>query len=212
MEFTAEQVWACAAAAERINGGYLKEDQWMHNATPPYLDKTANKTLVKNWLRTSDFVELTEADYAAGREARQHFNSYTLLALKGAMNEFQVNAMKVAAMETFTGRNLYEFAIISCLPSVAARDRARNELSREIWFSDQLSYDVGDTVISDITVLSAAYVQDYGKFHIKARLNDSYVSFYFAAEMKKGETVRIKAKVKAHRSDKTTQLNYVKKI
>ena len=25
MEFTADQVWACAAAADRINGGYLKE-------------------------------------------------------------------------------------------------------------------------------------------------------------------------------------------
>jgi len=28
MQFTADQVWALAVAADRINGSYLKEDQW----------------------------------------------------------------------------------------------------------------------------------------------------------------------------------------
>ena len=70
MQFTADQVWACAAAAHRINGEYVKMDVWQHNATPPFILKRANKDMVKQWLRTNDFVEVTEADYAAGREAR----------------------------------------------------------------------------------------------------------------------------------------------
>ncbi len=208
MEFTADQVWACAAAAQRINGAYFKEDQWMQNAVPPYLAHRANKTLVKEWLRESNFVEVTEVDYAAGRKARDHFKSYTLLAIAGKLNDFQQTAMRIASKDTFTGRDMYDFAVISCLPSVAERDAARTELSREIYASEQLPGAVGDTVQGEITVVKTRYSQEYGKFKIDARMGESFVDFWHTQELK-GE-LRIKGKIKNHRGNKTTQLNYVK--
>jgi hypothetical protein len=208
MEFTADQVWACAAAAQRINGGYCKMDEWMNNATPPYRSKVANKELVKGWLRTNDFVEVTEADYAAGRAARDHFKSYTLLALTGQLNDFQHQAMKIAAKDTFTGRDMFDFAVISCLPSVAERDIQKNELKREIFASEQLVGNVGDQIVGDITVMRTRYSQEYGKFKIDARMGDSFVDFWFSKELK-GE-LRIKGKIKNVRGNKTTALNYVK--
>jgi hypothetical protein len=208
MEFTADQVWACAAAADRINGGYCKMDEWMHNATPPYRSKIANKELVKGWLRTNDFVEVTEADYAAGRKARDHFKSYTLLAIAGRLNDFQQTAMKIAAKDTFTGRDMYDFAVISCLPSVAQRDAAHTELKREIYQSEQLVGDVGDTVVGDITVIRTRYSKEYNKYRIDARMGESIVDFWHTKELK-GE-LRIKGKIKQQRGNKATQLNYVK--
>ena len=208
MEFTADQVWACAAAAQRINGDYLKEDQWMHNATPPYRSKVANKTLVKQWLRTNDFTEVTEADYAAGRAARDHFKSYTFKAIAGQLNDFQQNAMRIATKDEFTGRDMYDFAVISCLPSVALRDAAHAELKREIFSSQPLPGDVGDTIVGDITVIRTRYSKEYNKYRMDARMGESIVDFWHTKELT-GE-LRIKGKIKQHRGNGATQLNYVK--
>ena len=208
MEFTADQVWACAAAAHRINEGYFKEEVWMLNATPPYRAKQANKMLVKEWLRENNFTELTEADYAAGRQARDHFKSYTLLMIAGKLNEFQQTALKIATKDTFTGRDLYDFAVVSCLPDVAYRDQQLTELKREIYASEQLQGAEGDQIVGDITVIRTRYSREYNKFKVDARMGDSFVDFWFTKELK-GE-LRIKGKIKSQRGNKTTQLNYVK--
>mgnify|MGYP006210616871 CR=1 FL=1 len=99
MKFTAEQVWACAAAAQRINGEYLKEDQWENINDQARKINTANKHLVKAWLRDQDYSQVTAADITAGQTARNHFKSYTLLAIAGRLNEFQTTAMQLAAKE-----------------------------------------------------------------------------------------------------------------
>jgi hypothetical protein len=206
--FTADQVWGAAAAAQRINGEYLKEDKGRYTDDGYVLDKRANKAMVKQWLRDNDFTQVTEVDYAAGRTARDHFKSYTLLALAGKLNDFQATAMKLAAKEEFTGRDLYDFSVISCLPSVAVRDQERTELKREIYSAQPLAAAVGETVIGDITVISSRYNPNFGKYRIQARLNESFVDFWFSKELA-GE-LRVKAKVKALRPDNTAQLNYVK--
>ena len=210
MKFTADQVWGCAAAAQRINGGYFKEPLWSQVAdlTEPKLLKQTNKALVKGWLRDEDYSQITAADIAAGQAARNHFKSYTLLAIAGRLNEFQQTAMKLAAKEEFTGRDIYDFAVISCLPSVAVRDASNSELRREIYTSEQLQGAVGDTVVGDITVLTARFNPDYNKHKITARMGESFVDFWFGKELT-GE-LRIKGKIKVQRGNKTTQLNYVK--
>jgi hypothetical protein len=207
MKFTADQVWGCAAAAQRINEGYFKEDQW-DTAEAGVKVKTANKALVKGWLRDEDYSQITAADIAAGQTARNHFKSYTFLAIAGRLNEFQTTAMQLAAKEEFTGRDIYDFAVISCLPSVAVRDVANSELKREIYTSEQLQGAVGDSIVGDITVLTARFNPDYNKHKITARMGESFVDFWFGKELE--GTIRIKGKVKTQRGNKTTQLNYVK--
>ena len=208
MEFTADQVWACAAAAQRINGEYVKEEVvvWENNCRKVL--KEANKMMVKNWLRTGNFSDLTEADYAAGQKARDHFKSYTLLAIAGKLNDFQQTALKIATKDTFTGRDMYDFAVVSCLPSVALRDAAHTELKREIFQSEQLAGNVGDTIVGDITVIRTRFNPNYGKYRIDARMGESIVDFWHAKELT-GE-LKIKGKIKQHRGNKATQLNYVK--
>ena len=208
--FTADQVWGLAVAADRINEGYFKEDLWMYNATPPFIQKKANKAMVKEWLRTQDFVEMTEADVAKGREYRNYFNSYTLKALTGNLSDFDKQALKIAQKDTFTGRDMLDFAIVSCLPSTARRDQQRNEIKREVYNSEQLTGAVGDVIVGDITVIQCRYNQNYNKYRVQARMGESFIDFWHSQELK-GE-LRIKGKIKAVRGDKTTQLNYVKII
>ena len=158
MKFTADQVWACAAAAQRINEGYFKEPEFAEDRVTVL--RNANKTMVKGWLRDEDYSQVTAADITAGQTARNHFKSYTFLAIAGRLNEFQTTAMQLAAKEDFTGRDIYDFAVISCLPSVAVRDVSNSELRREIYTSEQLQGTVGDAVVGDITVLTARFNPD----------------------------------------------------
>jgi hypothetical protein len=204
--FTADQVWACAAAAQRINNGYFKEPAFEPESNT--LLRKANKTMVKDWLRENNFLEVCEDDYAAGRQAREHFKSYMLLAMTGSLNDFQQTAYKIATKEEFTGRDLYDFAVISCLPSVAQRDQQRTDIKRELYSSEPLVGNEGDAIVGDITVLKSYYSQEYAKHKITARMGEAFVDFWFGKEL--AGDLRIKGKIKRIRGDKTTQLNYVK--
>jgi len=208
MQFTAETVWACAAAAQRINEGYYKEDKWETIDDQARKVSDANKTMVKNWLSRGDYSLVTAADTEEGIRARNHFKSYTFLAIAGRLNEFQETAMKLAAKEEFTGRDIYDFSVISCLPSVAVRDVANSELKREIFTSEQLQGNIGDTIVGDITVITARFNNDYNRYKITARMGESFVDFWFGQELE--GTIRVKGKIKTQRGNKTTQLNYVK--
>ena len=212
--FTADQVWGLAVAADRVNGGYFKEPVWStpEDATPPKVVKDANKLLVKQWLRTNNFTAASEADIEKGREIRNYFNGFLLKQISGRINEFEQQALRIAQMDEFTGRNMLEFAIVSCLPSVMIRDQSRNELAREVRASTQLQGAVGDKIQGEIEIVKSYYSQEYNKFRITARLVDSFVDFWYNTNIDAGSRVSIKAKIKSVRGDNTTQLNFVKRI
>ncbi len=209
--FTADQVWGLAVAADRINGGYIKEDEWLPNATPPCRGRQANKLMVKQWLREGAFSEATAEDIEKGREIRNYFNGFLLKQISGKINDFEAQALRIAQMDEFTGKNLLEFAIVSCLPSVMLRDQSKNELAREVRNSTQLQGNVGDKIQGEIEVVKCYYSQEYNKFRITAKLVDSFVDFWYNSAMEQGSRVSIKAKIKSVRGDNTTQLNFVKR-
>jgi hypothetical protein len=208
--FTADHVWALAVVADRINSGYLKEDEWLHNAVPPCRGREANKKMVKQWLREGS-NPTTEADIEKGREIRSYFNGFLLKQISGKINDFEQQALRIAQMDEFTGKNMLEFAIVSCLPSVMIRDQSRNELAREVRASTQLTGAVGDKIQGEIEVVKCYYSKDYDKFRVTAKLVDSFVDFWYNSNLEAGQKLSIKAKIKSVRGDNTTQLNFVKR-
>jgi hypothetical protein len=208
MQFTADQVWGLAVRADIQNQGYCKESVWgQSDSGEDKIVKTANKVLVKQWLR--DNVQPTNLEVELGQQYRRYFNGFTLKAITGKITDFEQQALRIAQMDEFTGRNLLEFAIVSCLPMAARRDQQRQELKRDIYASEQLIGDEGQIIVGDITVLQCRYNQNYNKFKIQARMGESFIDFWHTKELK-GE-LKIKGKIKQVRSgEKTTQLNYVK--
>jgi len=206
--FTADQVWGLAVAADRINGGYIKEDEWLPNATPPCRGREANKKMVKQWLREGTFSEATETDIEQGREYRRLINTFTMKALLSGLSDFERQALRIAQMDEFESNNLLEFALVSCLPAAARREQARTELKREVFTSTQLTGNPGDKVTGELRIINCVYSQNYSRYRVTAQLNESFVDFWFPKELK--GSANITAKIKQQRSDNTTQLNYVK--
>jgi hypothetical protein len=205
--FTADHVWGLAVAADRINGGYLKADVYAENLD--VVQKQANKTMVKGWLRNNQ-NPATAADVERGREVRNYFNGYLLKQIAGKINDFEQTALRIAQMDEFTNRNMLEFSVVSCLPSVMLRDQSRKELKSAISSSVQLAGDEGDKITGEIEVFKCDYNTTYDKFMVQARMGDSYVSFWFGSRLDGAVTIR--AKIKSQRGDNTTQLNFVKII
>ncbi len=210
--FTADQVWGLAVAADRINEGYFKEPVWgQSDSGESKIVKDANKLMVKQWLRTNNFAVATEADIEKGREIRNYFNGFLLKQISGKINEFEQQALRIAQMDEFTTRNMLEFAIVSCLPSVMIRDQSRNELAREVRNSTQLQGAVGDKIQGEIEIVKCYYSKDYDKYRVTAKLVDSFVDFWYNSNLEAGDRISIKAKIKSVRGDNTTQLNFVKR-
>jgi hypothetical protein len=213
MMFTADQVWGLAVAADRINGGYLKDPMWSipEDGNPPKVVKDANKLMLKGWLRTENFAVATEADIERGREVRHFFNGFLLKQLSGKINDFEQQALKIAQMDEFTGKNLLEFAIVSCLPAAMIREQSKKELTSEIRNSTQLQGNVGDKIQGEVEIVKSYYSKDYDKYRVTAKLVDSFVDFWYNSNLEAGSKISIKAKIKSVRGDKTTQLNFVKR-
>jgi hypothetical protein len=209
--FTADQIWGLAVAADRINGGYFKEDVYVLENQCTKRITQANKLMLKEWLRNGAVTEATAEDIEKGREVRNYFNGFLLKQISGKINDFESQALRIAQMDEFTSRNLLEFAVVSCLPSVMIRDQSRNELAREVRFSTQLQGNVGDKIQGEIEVVKCFYSKDYDKFRVTAKLVDSFVDFWYNSNLNAGDRISIKAKIKSVRGDNTTQLNFVKR-
>lgn len=206
MEFAADQVWATAVHVDLANGGYVKLPVYEENSD--VIKVTPNKVLVKNLVRQR--YQPTEQELIEGRDLRAHFNSYTFLVLSGKITDFQHQALKIAQMDQFTDRSLLELAVISCLPDVARKDRSRRELTHRLHTSEQLQGTEGSGLQGELTVDSCRFNQLYGKFRVQGRIGGSFVDFWSSRSCTVGSAVRIRGKIKRHRDDKTTQLNYVK--
>lgn len=201
--FKAEQVWAAAIAAQRINGEYLQNsDEW--SAQSPRL---SNKALIKQWLY-SDKIPATDADYKAGEECRNHIRGYLFLEIAGTITEFQHLALKIAQMDTFTSHNLFEFSVIACLPMVMQMDLIRKKVDIAHYLS--LSGNVGDKVEDTITVVSCIYNENYRKYKVTAILGESIVEFW-NRDFVDGDYY-IDASIKSVNADHTTKLNHVKRL
>lgn len=206
--YTADQIFALAMAAHRINGGYFKEDQWDYDTNK--VVKRANKSMVKEWVRANNFSEVTPDDVVKGQEVRQHFNSYVFLQLANKLNEFQQTAYKISQMLEFTDRNGLEIAVASCLPSVYERDRQRKEFMEQLRDSTQLRGAIGEKIEGRAVVLSTRFNINFNKYKVVAKMGDSFIDFWFGSAPAVGSELRIKGKIKQLRDDNTTQLNYVK--
>lgn len=207
--FSADTVWGLAVAADRINGGYFKEDK--RSSDNQCILNEANKHMVKRWLREGYFTEATEADIVKGREIRHYFKGLLFKQIKGTLNDFESNVLRIAQIDEFTGKHMIEFAMVSCLPSMMLRDKARNDLDWDIRNSSPLQGNVGDKIICDITVVKCFFSQDYNKYRITAKVVDSFVDFWYNNSMETGSVVSIKAKIKSLRDNNVTQLNFVKR-
>lgn len=215
--FKAEDVWSAAAAATRINGGYLKEATFRYDEDQErsVQVKEANKVLVRQLLEAPQ--GWTEEDVARGAEARTYWQNSLLKMIGGTANDFEQTAINLANKEQI--ENNYDLAVISSLVASAQRGLAKDALNEvKASTSSQHVGKVGEHfMLNGAEVLSVGSISDFGKYRVDAKFNGNLFSWWSGKTYTVGSSINVKGKIKGHTKDRdtnvaVTQLNYVKEM
>jgi hypothetical protein len=180
--FPAELVWGASAAAQRINGEYLRFDDVPDGFTPAHPRRVNNKMLMTRLLAAG--TDITAEDLVRGREVRTFNQGFLMKQLGDTINEFETNALKIAGAETFDipGSN-YAFALIASAPASYERALVREQKK---------------TILTDLCI-NSKHIGTEGD-----KLPETEVTVL--------RSVYIKGRVKSHRDQGQTQLNRVKVV
>ena len=211
--FPVATVWAAACAAQRINGRYIKQDEFDYpEGGQAVLTATASRTTMRELLANPD--RLTAQDFEQGAECKTFLqNDITFRALKNKLTEFDSATSKVLAVEENfdSAQHKYELAVIASLPASRTRALERQATDSRVRQANGAYVGaVGDKVALDVEVIKTNYSQQWNTWYATAITSDNRAVFFaFREQLTIGNSILIKGTVKAHRTG-TTQLNRVK--
>lgn len=203
--FPAEQVWAAAAAAYRLNGNkYLK-------ITTGKL--SPNKHFMKKLLFRPE--RILPQDYALAKEVRDYFQVDVFhRVIKGTiLQSFLTEAFAATQAESITQSDA-NWNIIASLPNVFTNESkvAKWIEESEEYINNSTPYGTpGSEVSLAVKVLNSRYYKRYNNFAINAISEHGNLFFWFQhVPLEEGTTIQVTATVKTHYNGKTTQLYGVK--
>lgn len=207
----AEQIWTFVVTADRINGGYSKEDVYVMENQCRKRTKEANKIMVKAWLRQGYCGEDTAEDRDLGAAARAwHQGRLLVTALKRPLTEFEVLLNRAVGLDEFA-LEVHQLEI-TVIASQIHSYRLGVAEEQKMWGTDATPVAaVGAKVEFQVEVIKSVYSPNYNTNYIRAVTLDTrkVVMFSYREGMDPGTVVTIKGTVKAHRAD-CTQLNRVR--
>lgn len=205
----AEQVWATAVYADRVNGGlYFKETQYKdgeitHEPNRTIMYRELDKAVVN--------TAITEADHEMGKLARDWHKGRTLMtAIKRPLSGFEDNLARAASMDEFA-LEVHKLEIATIASQIRSYRLGVVEEDK-MWGADTTPIaEVGAKVQCQIEVVKKMFSQKHECTYIRAITTDTrkVLLFVYNHELDTGSIVTIKGTVKAHRDD-STQLNRVK--
>lgn len=204
LNLVADDVWAAACAAQRINGRYIKNLIDIAEGQ----DAAPNRILIDQHLANPSFI--TEVDRKQGELVRNYYKGLTFKILQGKkLNEFDNNAMVIANRDIIN--ETYDLAVIASLPSCYDRAFKRDSMNRKLesatgGFIGQ----IGDKVQVSLEVVRTVFSQQWNVFFVSGITSEDQAVFFSNKEsFDSGTYLTIKGTVKAHREN-STQLNRVK--
>lgn len=208
--YNTDIVFAAACAAQRVNSGYFKQDEiTFYEDGGHNVDKIANKKLIHQFLNGN--FDISDEDHAKGERVRQHCNGLSFKIITGkALSDFEQTMLLIADKETIDSN--YDIAVISSLP--ATYERAQARIQQDVRLrekSGNLTDAVGSKVELDLDVVRCNYSNNWETYYVTGIANDAVVFFAYRSKIEVGASIRVKAKVKAHKEDRT-QLSHVKVI
>lgn len=211
--YAVSDVWAAACAAQRINGGYVKEYvyEWDEATQINKVAKDKNRNIMMHFLANP--AQLLVEDVEAGKTLCNWLqNDITFRALKGQLTDFDSAAQKCLAVADrfFTVSHRYELAVIAALPNSHAKSTAREAIQDRLRAtSGELIGNVGDKIQLNVEVIQTVFSKNWNVNFVTAVTSDNHAVFFSnKSEFKSGTHLSIRGTVKAHK-DGQTQLNRV---
>lgn len=205
LNLNADDVWAAACAAQRLNGSYVKN----RDSEDPNALRT-NRELTQSFLETPESI--TEGDREQGQAVRAYYKGFTFKILQGKkLNDFDNTAMVIANRDVI--ESTYDVAVIASLPSCYERGAKRDADNRKLETArGGLIGRVGDKTKVTIEVVRSVYSQQWNVYFVSGvTTDDQAVFFSYKNTIDAGKLIIAEGTVKRH-GENITQLNRVKVI
>ena len=209
LNYTADLVWAAAATAYRVNGGYLKYDKVDDQGC---IMSYSNRELVRRYLLDAGEHYVTPADVEQGRKCRQDLvNAATMAALKNQATDWTLLSAQMASLDRVTTD--YEVSVITALPKSHAQNLTRETVNSRLAYceTDPVGTD-NQMVTVQGEVVRSNYSAKWNTFYVTMITDTNYQVFFAYREgLESGQLIKIRGRVKRH-ADRATQLSRVKLV
>ncbi len=205
-------VFAAACAAQRLNKGFFKEDFYRHVPGGNGERVLANKNLTVELLKDRAYL-VTDRDREEAEAVRSYWQLKLFSVLADTANQYEKSAVEVAGRETVFESEWFKAGLIASLPHSYERnvrmDRV-NEIKEEAKYTGKYIGQPGDRVEGTVTILNCVYSKAYETYYVNAKLDENIVMFQSKTKIAEDAEFKLKGRVKKHRDNNVTQLNYVK--
>ena len=201
----ADQVWAAASAAYRINGGYFKQPEF---TTEGQMVRPANRDLVRQYLTEPGVI--TADDVEQGRKCRQDLvNAATMSALKNQATEWTLLTAKMAALDAINTD--YELSVITAMPKSHSQTLARESTDGRLAYCEAEALGSANQMITvQGEVIRSNYSAKWNTFYVTVITDTNHQVFFAYREgLEPGRLIKLRGRVKRH-ADRATQLSRVK--
>lgn len=221
-KYPSDIVWACAAAAHRINQGYRKESTWTFDSIDDdIVEHPGNRSMMIRFLESYrnnalKKTEVTNDDYEAGKCAQEFWQSQMLLLLDDKANEYLRACTATAHKETIDV--IKDLGVIASSIQAADRELAKTrliELKNNV--SSQYIHPIGARVEFDceVDIIDVRYIDKIGAFSVESIVEGNLYAWWSNNRVETGTYSFLKGRVKQlktdyHTQQPVTQLNYVK--
>ena len=207
LNYTADQVWAAACAAYRVNGGYLKHPEVTAEGR---IVRPTNRELVRLYLADDSGEFVTAADRKQGIKCRQDLlKQATMSALRNRATEWDLLTAQMAGLGTITTD--YEVSVITAMPKSHSQNLTRETVDGRLAYCETEPVgSVNHRVDIVGEVVRSNYSSQYNTHYVTVITQDNrQVFFAYRERIEPGAKIRICGRVKRH-ADRATQLSRVK--
>ena len=207
LNYTADQVWAAACAAYRVNGGYLKHSEVNDQGV---ITRHTNRDLVRRYLLDAGEHYVTATDRRQGTKCRLDLlKQATMSALRNRATEWDLLTAQMAGLEKITTD--YEVSVITAMPKSHAQNLTRESVDGRLAYCDSTPVaPVNHRVDIEGEVVRSNYSSQYNTHYVTVITQDNrQVFFAYRERIEPGANIRICGRVKRH-ADRATQLSRVK--
>lgn len=212
--YNADDVWAAACKAQRVNGSYVKAvTSYITNDEVLPLEQRQpakyNRLLVDEYL--ADTAQITDEDREEGKKVRKYYQAFTFKILKGIkLSDWDNNAMLISNRDIIEEN--FDVSVIASLPSAYFRNLDRDNVEQRIKFAtgEYISKPGLKATLIKLEVVKCIFSHKYNIYFVTGITpSDEVVFFSYRENIPVGSNIIVNGTVKAHR-DNSTQLNRVK--
>lgn len=225
--YPVQQVLELACAAQRVNKDYVKTHEAIFtddNKLVAYrhpnrrmIEVTIGATVPlpnEDPLLVPPLLCTNLEDRELATEIQKYYKRLLFAAIDGS-NQFHVDLNTTLSSESISKA---KFGFVACLPSVYKRDYAKSQFEKKVLLlSPGHIGQIDDWLMDkDCEIISSNKSKTYDAFNIEAIIDNKLVSWMGKNDLKPGNCVVVKAKVKDHTQHWkrpevcVTRLNYVK--